>query len=74
MPKLKTTKYIEPRIVEGKKRWNNQMDNGQNITINEKGSVVGWNTEEIKRLRSKTYPGIAEAIATQYGSFLLNGY
>jgi hypothetical protein len=26
------------------------------------------------KLRSKTFPGIAQAIATQYGSFLLNGY
>lgn len=30
--------------------------------------------EERQTLRSKTFPGIAEAIATQWGSFLLSGY
>lgn len=29
--------------------------------------------KERAKLRSKTFPGIAQAIATQYGSFLLNG-
>ena len=63
---LKLGEYVEPRIFEGKKRWNNQMDNGQNITLNEKGKVCGWNTAEIKKLRSKTYPGIAKAMALQW--------
>ena len=30
LPKLEGTKYIEPRIVDGKKRWGNQTDSGQN--------------------------------------------
>ena len=66
LPNLIPTNYCEPRIVQGKKRWANQMDNGQNITLNEKGKVCGWNTDEIKKIRSKTYPGIAKAIATQW--------
>jgi len=70
LPKLETTDYIEPRIVNGKKRWGNQMDNGQNVTYNDKGKVVGWNTDEIKLLRSKTHPGIAKAIAEQWGTLL----
>jgi len=66
LPILKHTNYIEPRIVNWKKRWNNQMDNGQNITLNEKWKVVWWNTDEIKKLRSKTFPWIAKAIAEQW--------
>ncbi len=67
LPKLKQTQYIEPRIVNGKKRWANQTDDGQNQVINSKGKIVGWNTDEIKLLRSKTYPGIAKAMAEQWG-------
>ena len=66
LPNLIPTDYCEPRIVQGKKRWANQMDNGQNITLNEKGKVCGWNTDEIKKIRSKTYPGIAKAMANQW--------
>jgi hypothetical protein len=66
LPNLIPTKYIEPRLVNGKKRWANQMDNGQNITLNKKGKVCGWNTQEIKTIRSKTFPGIAKAMAEQW--------
>ncbi len=67
LPKLYPTKYIQPRMVNGKKRWSNQSDNGQNVVYNSKGKIVGWNTDEIKLLRSKTYPGIAKAMAEQWG-------
>jgi len=66
LPNLKPTKYIEPRIVNGKKRWANQMDNGQNICYDEQGKIVGWNDPRIKGLRSKTYLGIAKAMAEQW--------
>jgi site-specific DNA-cytosine methylase len=67
LPLLKPTEQVEPRIVGGKERWANQMDNGQNVTLNEQGKVCGWNTAEIKRMRSKTYIGIAKAMAAQWG-------
>ena len=66
LPNLIPTKYIEPRIVGGKKRWANQMNNGQNITYDENNKIVGWNDPRIKRLRSKTYLGIAKAMADQW--------
>jgi len=66
LPTLEHTEYIEPRIVDGKKRWGNQMDSGQNVTLNERGKVCAWNSDEIKKLRSKTYPGIAKAMAEQW--------
>lgn len=58
LPKLTPTKHIEPRIVDGKKRWANQCDNGQNKLT---PSPDRW------RERSKTYQGIADAMAMQWG-------
>lgn len=59
LPKLVPTNYIEPRIVDGKKRWGNQTDSGQNKLT---PSPDRW------KLRSTTYQGIAEAFATQWGT------
>jgi hypothetical protein len=57
LPKLKPTEYVEPRIVNGKKRWANQTDSGQNRLT---PSDDRW------QLRSETYKGIAEAMANQW--------
>ena len=58
LPKLKPTEYCEPRIVNGKKRWDNQTDSGQN--------KLGPSADRWK-VRSKTFPGIADAMAEQWG-------
>lgn len=57
LPLLKPTEYIKPRIVNGKKRWRNQTDSGQNKLP---PSPDRW------QLRSKTYTGIAKAMAEQW--------
>ena len=67
LPNLIHGEQIAPRIVDGKKRWSNQMDNGQNVTRDENGKIVAWGTPEIQRLRSKTFQGIADAMADQWG-------
>ena len=59
LPLLKPTKMIEPRIVNGKKRWGNQTDSGQNKLA---PSDDRW------KIRSETYEGIADAMAAQWGS------
>lgn len=58
LPMLKATKYIEPRIIDGRKRWANQCDSGQNKLA---PSADRW------KLRSATYAGIAAAMADQWG-------
>jgi hypothetical protein len=58
LPLLKPVQMVEPRIVNGKKRWGNQTDSGQNKLPPSKDR---W------RLRSKTYQGIADAMAEQWG-------
>lgn len=59
LPKLKPTKMVEPRIIDGKKRWSNQCDSGQN--------KLGPSEDRWKE-RSKTYQGIANAFAAQWGT------
>jgi hypothetical protein len=58
LPKLIETKHIAPRIVDGKPRWANQTDSGQNRLP---PSADRW------KIRSRTYYGIAEAMASQWG-------
>ena len=58
LPNLKPTRYVEPRIVDGKPRWANQTDSGQNR--------LGPSADRWK-IRSETYPGIARAMADQWG-------
>jgi len=57
LPKLTPTKYVEPRIINGKKRWSNQCDSGQN--------KLGPSADRWKN-RSKTYQGIADAMSLQW--------
>lgn len=59
LPLLQPTRYIEPRIVNGRPRWANQTDSGQNRLS---PSADRWKT------RSKTYQGWADAMADQWGS------
>lgn len=58
LPPLQRTKDYPPRIVNGKRRWSNQTDGG-------------WNklppSEDRSKERARTYPGIAKAMANQWG-------
>lgn len=57
LPLLIPTRYVSPRLVMGKRRWANQTDSGQNRLG---PSETRW------KERSKTYQGIAEAMAIQW--------
>lgn len=58
LPPLIPTKVVEPRLVNGRPRWGNQTDSGQNkLTPSEDRAMQ----------RAATYPGIAEAMADQWG-------
>ncbi len=59
LPLLFPTSHIAPRMVNGRPRWSNQTDAGQNR--------LSPSDDRAKR-RSETYPGIAAALAKQYGS------
>lgn len=58
LPDLRPTAHVEPRWVDGKPRWANQTDSGQNKLSP---------SDDRAHLRSITWPGIAEAMADQWG-------
>ncbi len=57
LPLLHATKIVEPRIINGRERWGNQTDSGQNRLA---PSADRW------KIRSATYQGIADAMAAQW--------
>ena len=57
LPSLSPTCHVPPRIVGGKNRWANQTDSGQNR--------LGPSEDRWKE-RSRTYQGIADAMADQW--------
>ena len=59
LPLLRPTEFVEPRMIDGKPRWGNQCDSGQNKLA---PSADRWKD------RSRTYSGIAAAFASQWGS------
>jgi len=58
LPVLTKTRVIAPRIVNGRPRWANQTDGGQNKLTPKPGR---WKD------RARTYRGFAEACARQWG-------
>lgn len=56
--KIDPAQYVKPRIVDGKKRWGNQTDSGQNR--------LGPSPERAAD-RARTYEGIAKAMAEAWG-------
>lgn len=65
LPLLEPTEYVPPRVVNGKNRWGNQTDSGQNKLGPSKTRA---------RERSVTYQGIAKALAVQFTAFIESGY
>ena len=61
LPALKGTSYVAPRYVDDKPRWANQTDSGQNRLA---PGPDRW------KKRSKTFQGIADAMADQWSKFL----
>lgn len=59
LPELEHTEYVLPRLVNGRFRWGNQTDSGQN--------KLGPSPDRWAK-RSLTYQGIADAMAEQWGA------
>ena len=58
LPALRPTQRVRGRMVDGRERWANQTDSGQN-------KLSPGDDRWLER--SKTYPGIAQAMANQWG-------
>lgn len=61
VPLLVYTEYCPPRMVDGRPRWANQTDSGQNRLSPGENRWLE---------RSATYPGIAAAMGEQWGKWL----
>jgi hypothetical protein len=61
LPTLVPTNVVEGRVVNGRRRWANQTDSGQNKLP---PSADRW------KLRSETYDGIADAMADQWSTWI----
>ena len=61
LPLLKPTWHVAPRMIDGKPRWANQTDSGQNRLS---PGANRWIE------RSRTYQGVADAIALQWGDYV----
>lgn len=64
LPHLRPTAPIAPRIVNGRPRWANQTDSGQNRLS---PGPDRW------KERARTYQGIGDAMADQWGAILNEG-
>lgn len=67
LPELKYTNIVDKGdfyITPGGKK----MPSWMSDPIGDNGKKLGYNTSEIKKLRSKTFSGIAKAMAQQWGA------
>jgi hypothetical protein len=63
---LKGLPILLPIYCSWKKIYSNQTINGQNKVVHN-GKWIGYNDPMTAKLRSKTFPGIAKAMAEQWG-------
>lgn len=67
LPKLKPTKIVDPgEILEG----GYSVGASANYAIDENGKIIPWNDPRTAKARSKTFPGIAKAMAEQWSKYI----
>ena len=63
LPVLEPTNIVEPNIISiGKTTYSGPAY----YAVDENGKILAWNDPRTAKARSKTYPGIAEAMADQW--------
>lgn len=67
LPHLKPTNIIEPELIHSKGKSGGYSGNLWYAT-DENGKILSYRDPRTAKIRSKTYHGIAEAIAEQWGS------
>ena len=63
LPPLIPTNYVEPQIINSE---NYSFSGPAYYVRDDNGKILRWNDPLTKKMRSKTYPGIAEAMADQW--------
>ena len=69
LPKLQPTNIVEPEILEYKCKNGKIAKYGKGFdeAIDENGKIISWNDPRTAKIRSKTFSGIAKAMAEQWG-------
>ena len=66
LPMLKPTKIVEPERIQSKGKSGGYSGEGWYVK-DENGKILSWSDPRTARARSKTYQGIADAMAVQWG-------
>ena len=64
LPMLKPTNIVQPEIKSG------GYSGAAWAAKDENGKIIAWNDPRTKKYRSKTFEGIAEAMAEQWGDYV----
>lgn len=74
LPKLKPTNIVDPgefRVTKSGKRFN--VGGNAFCAKDESGKTISWFDPRTAKIRSKTFEGIAEAMAKQWGDYIMRG-
>lgn len=69
LPPLEPTNIVEPERIHSKGKSGGYSGPSWYVT-DENGKILSWKDPRTALARSKTYPGIAEAIAEQWGNYI----
>lgn len=73
LPPLRPTEIVEPLIEEYICKNGKVLRFGSGIgEAIESGKILAWNDPKTAKLRSKTFPGIAKAMAEQWSAYVLD--
>ena len=64
LPRLKATKIVSCGEIG---KYGMSMGAGAFYAVDENGKILTWNDPKTAKIRSKTFPGIAKAMAEQWG-------
>lgn len=68
LPKLQPTNIVEPEIIHSAGK-SGGYSGASWYAVDENGKILAWNDPKTAIIRSKTYQGIAEAMASQWGNY-----
>ena len=66
LPPLLPTEWVEPERIHSKGKTGGYSGNSWYVK-DENGKILSWNDPRTKQARSKTFDGIAKAMAEQWG-------
>lgn len=70
LPLLEPTNVVEPEIIHSKGKSGGYSGPSWYVT-DENGKIISWNDPRTAIARSKTFPGVAKAMAEQWGKIVI---